>query len=252
MVFSAPDALSTVLFVALCGVVIALFLAGVWRSASVVDASTAGRKTLFAAVGLLVWLSLLATVMPRFAAAQPMPRLPLGFGAIILVSIAVGFSPLGRALASNLPLVALVAFQGFRLPLELILHRWAKEGAIPETMTWTGQNWDIATGVVALVVAVFAPRSRVAAWIANVVGIVLLINVGRVAMMSSPLPFAWPVKPPLLLAFHLPYALIVPTCVGGAAFGHVVLTRALCRQRVDAPSKPLATNASTRSSPDRG
>lgn len=48
----------------------------------------------------------------------------------------------------------------------------------------------------------------------------------RVAIMSSPLPFAWgPQPPPLLLALHLPYALIGPVCVGGALFGHVVLTR---------------------------
>ncbi len=43
---------------------------------------------------------------------------------------------------------------------------------------------------------------------------------------SSPLP----VEPPLVLAFHLPNALIVPVCVGGALFGHVALTRALLRK----------------------
>jgi hypothetical protein len=45
--------------------------------------------------------------------------------------------------------------------------------------------------------------------------------------MSSPLPFAWGVKPPLQLALYLPYAWIVPICVDGALFGHIVLTRAL-------------------------
>ena len=62
------------------------------------------------------------------------------------------------------------------------------------------------------------------------VGIVLLINVGRVVVLSSPLPFAWDVEPSLQLAFHVPFAWIVPICVGGAIFGHAVLTRALLRR----------------------
>jgi hypothetical protein len=56
------------------------------------------------------------------------------------------------------------------------------------------------------------------------------LNVMRVVVLSSPLPFGWNVSPPLLLAFHLPYALIAPVCVGGALFGHIVLTRALIKQ----------------------
>jgi hypothetical protein len=94
-------------------------------------------------------------------------------------------------------------------------------------MTWTGENWDIVSGVTAFVAAWFVSRSRAWGWLTSVVGLALLGNVGRVVLLSSPLPFAWPVTPPLLLAFHVPYALIVPVCVGGAAFGHVVLLRAL-------------------------
>ena len=94
-------------------------------------------------------------------------------------------------------------------------------------MTWTGQNWDIISGLTALVCASFATRHRAAARIANIVGFALLLNVMRVAILSSPVPFGWGQQPPLLLALHLPYALIGPVCVGGALFGHLVLTRAL-------------------------
>lgn len=67
-----------------------------------------------------------------------------------------------------------------------------------------------------------------AAWTVNLLGIDLLIDVGRVAIMSSPVPFGWNVEPPLLLAAYLPYALIVPVCVGGALAGHVLPSRASC------------------------
>jgi hypothetical protein len=80
---------------------------------------------------------------------------------------------------------------------------------------------------VALAAAPFAGRSRAVAWIANVVGSLLLLNVMRVALLSSPVPFGWGVEPPLVIALHLPYAFIGPVCVGGALAGHIVLTRAL-------------------------
>ena len=139
----------------------------------------------------------------------------------------LALSPVGRQFAAQVPLAALVGFQAFRLPLELVLHSWVAQGTIPGTMTWTGQNWDIISGLTALVCASFATRHRAAARIANIVGFALLLNVMRVAILSSPVPFGWGQQPPLLLALHLPYALIGPVCVGGALFGHLVLTRAL-------------------------
>ena len=54
------------------------------------------------------------------------------------------------------------------------------------------------------------------AWLANVVGFALLLNVIRVAVMTSPLPFAWDVQPRLRLAAHLPYAFIIPLGVSAA------------------------------------
>jgi len=148
----------------------------------------------------------------------------------MLVSALIGFSQIGKWLALTSAIPWLLAFQGFRLPLELVLHSWARQGVIPETMTWTGSNWDLLSGIVALVLAPFCRRSRTAAWAGNIVGFVLLLNVGRVAILSAPVPFGWPdVSPKLLLPFHLPYALIVPVCIGGAFVGHIVLTRALLR-----------------------
>ena len=136
----------------------------------------------------------------------------------------------------GLPLAALVGFQGFRLPLELVLHQWVGEGSIPETMTWTGQNWDIVAGVMALVVAAWPSRPRAVVWAFDVLGFVLLLNVMRVAIFSSPLPFAWPLQPPMLLPLHLPYAWIVPICVAGALGGHIVLTRALLHPGARGPN----------------
>jgi hypothetical protein len=159
-----------------------------------------------------------------------MPRAMIFVLVSNLAAVLLAFSRVGTWLALGIPLQALVGFQAFRLPLELILHSWAKQGTIPITMTWEGSNFDVVSGILALCCAPLVGRFKITAWIANGVGFVLLLNVGRVAILSSPFPFAWPVSPPLLLAFHLPYAWIVPVCVSGALAGHIILTRALVQR----------------------
>jgi len=188
----------------------------------------ARNMTIRFAAGGALWLGgFCGFVSTQVVEAHPFPLIPVTFVTLNVVSLAFALSDAGKRLARSLPLEALVGFQAFRLPLELVLHSWSEQGTIPETMTWTGQNLDIVSGVTALVLAPFAAR-RTVAWIANIVGAVFLLNVARVAMMSSPLPFAWSyAQPKLTLIAHLPYALIGPVCVGGALAGHVILTRRL-------------------------
>lgn len=224
---SAPGAVAV--FLVVVAAVVAAWIAAVYRAHR--GEPRQARFTLYFALGFCAWLaSLSALVVSDALSALPLRGLPFFFGSIFAVSLGVALSPLGGRLAARLPLAALVGFQAFRLPPELVLHEWAAQGTIPESMTWTGQNWDILSGAVALAAAPFASRHRALAWVANVVGGVLLLNVIRVAVLSSPLPFAWDVQPKLLLALHLPYMLIGPVCVGGALAGHVVLTRALVRR----------------------
>lgn len=229
MDFKPADTGSVAAFLAIVLFVAGAFLAAV-RHAHRFDRTGPWRPTMRAGVGAGAWLGFLSAVTASgWLLSLPLHGLPFFFGAVLLVSAAVGFSPLGGRLAAGVPIFALVGFQAFRLPLELVLQGWSVGGTIPATMTWTGQNWDVVSGIVALLAAPFAIRSRAIAWTANLIGLVLLLNVIRVAVMSSPLPFAWGQEPPLLLAFHLPYMLIAPVCVGGALIGHIVLTRALLR-----------------------
>lgn len=232
MAFQPPSPASTLAFNAVLVAVSGAFLVGHVAADRALGRSPAEavRRLGLVAAGLLAFVVLAGLASPRLEAA-PMPRLMAFFVGSNLVVIAAALSPLGRTYARGLSLGTLVAFQAFRLPLELVLHAWVQQGAIPGTMTWNGLNLDILSGAAAVGLAPWCARWRGAAWVFNVLGLGLLINVGRVAMLSSPLPFAWDVQPPLQLAFHLPYALIVPLGVGGALFGHLVLTRALVSDR---------------------
>ena len=223
--FQPATPVSVAAFLGICAVVLGAFFAAVWSSARNEGASPA-RRTGTVAVALAAWLGILMSLVGSGWLAADVRRIPVFGVATMLVILAAGFSSVGRWLASA-PIAALVLFQGFRLPLELVLHAWVRQGVIPATMTWTGANWDIVSGTLAIFLAPFAHRGRMAGWIFNAIGVALLLNVMQVAILSSPLPFAWPVQPKLELVLHLPYALIVPVCVGGALLGHLALTRAL-------------------------
>jgi hypothetical protein len=228
-VFHPASHLSVLAFLLVCAAVVAAFLLGIWNSAR-----SGGRdplpRTFWAAAGLILWLGLAAgLVASGWVEAVPGRLMVFGAG-IMLGSLLVGFSRIGGWLAFGNPIPWLLAFQGFRLPLEWVLHSWVRQGVIPESMTWTGSNWDVLSGICALLLAPLSRRSQLAAWAGNMIGFVLLLNVGRVAVLSAPGPFgSREITPKLLLPFHLPYALIVPICVGGALIGHISLTRALCR-----------------------
>jgi hypothetical protein len=234
MPFTPASASSVTAFVVIVLVVLGAFVAAIARAYRDHAPTRARLIALTLIYVILVGVAVTTGVLP----ALPLSGLPFFFGIVLVVSLLAGLSPLGGRMAATIPIAALVGFQGFRLPLELVLHSWAAQGTIPDTMTWTGQNWDIVSGVTALAAAPFAGRSRAVAWLANIIGGVLLVNVMRVALMSSPVPFGWGVDPPLVLALYLPYAWIGPVCVGGAFVGHLVLTRALlgsspARRRVD-------------------
>jgi len=220
MPFISADKISLLVFLIINAVVLGCFIYST-------------RKFKNIKIGILFWiLGFSLFSLSGILESKPYPFLPLMMFVMVLGVILFTHSKVGMQLSASLSVFQLVAFQTFRFPLELVLHQWAKEGVIPETMTWTGQNFDIISGSLALIVLPWVARSKVLAWTFNIIGVVLLINVMRVAVLSSPLPFSWHIQPPLLLAMHFPYSLILPVCVSGALSGHIILTHKLSRPLV--------------------
>jgi len=229
--FTPPGALSTLAFEAIVAFVIVSFIYATFVANRRVG-TQATKRTMTVAIGSILWLSLASLIVASgLLREKPFPAILVFFLVGNGLALVVALSPIGRRIALGISLPALVGFQAFRLPLELVLHAWVRAGVIPETMTWTGRNFDIVSGILALVAAPLVNRFRGVGWLFNVVGFVLLLNVMRVSLLSLPLPFAWKVDPPLQLVFHLPFALIAPVCVAGALAGHIILTRALLMKK---------------------
>ena len=88
------------------------------------------------------------------------------------------------------PLAFLVGFQAFRILVELAIHQAVVEGVAPPQMSWEGRNFDILTGITALLLIPVVdrlPSWSLHAW--NFAGAVLLLNIVSVAMLSLPTPF---------------------------------------------------------------
>jgi len=223
-----PSVGSTAAFLGVVGLVLALFVWGVARVSE-----RKGRAAGWASLACAGWLAITGAYVAFGVTGTGVPGLMGFFLGANLTGLLFAFSPLGTRLIDGLPLWTLAAFQAFRLPLELVLHQWSDEGALPIQMTFEGHNFDIVTGVlgVAVLVAALTLKEvpRAALWAFNVVGSALLLAVIVIVVLSSPLPVKSYEGPPILLALFLPYAWIAPVCVAGALSAHVMLWRALLR-----------------------
>jgi len=160
------------------------------------------------------------------------PPLMLILVAIVVLGIVVARSEVGDRLARGLPLAALVGLQSFRFPLELVMHAAAERGIMPVQMSYSGRNFDIVTGITAVLLAAwlrFGRPPRALVWVWNVMGLLLLLNIVTVAVLSTPMFAQFGNTPDRLNTFvaEAPFILLPTVLVLTAWTGHLIVFRAL-------------------------
>jgi hypothetical protein len=191
------------------------------------------RRTVLLGAAVLGWLLVTALAAAsgvlRWFDATPPPFAILA-AAVGVVGIAVACSPLGTLLVRGLPLWALVGFQVFRLPLELVMHRAYVEGVMPGQMSYSGQNYDILSGITAGVLGFWLARGRVPRWVVvlwNFLGVALLVNIVAIAIVSTPL-FRWFGDERLnTFVTYPPFVWLPGVLVTAALMGHILVWRRL-------------------------
>ena len=231
--------------------VLALAMAGLFVGATWAAPvqETPGERRRWALIALAVavaYLGVSAALAGAGVLAQVDARPPPA-GALFLVlsggAAALAFSRFGERLLAW-PLGALVGFQVFRVPVEVLLAAAYHDGSVPVEVTYEGHNVDVVTGLLAAGVGLWAwwgtvPRGVVLAW--NALGLALLAVVVATSAASafgvvetSPrmaLPTTWP-------GVWLPAWLVML-----AFFGHLLVFRALARD----PATPPAASGAGRS-----
>jgi hypothetical protein len=191
------------------------------------------RRTRTAALWVAGWCALLAALagtglLARFDARPP--PLALLIAVVFGGAIALGASRFAAPLVRGLPLAGLVGFQAFRLPLELVMHEAASAGVMPSLLSFSGWNFDIATGTLAipvagLVAAGRAPRWLVPAW--NALGLAALAMIALIAIGTAPFVQAFGPGQVNAWVAYLPFVYLPGVMVVAALAGHVLVLRRL-------------------------
>ena len=166
--------------------------------------------------------------------SMPPPAMLL-VAVLTLATIAFALSPLGARLAAGLGVTTLIVMQGFRVPVELILHRLYLEGVIPVQMTYAGLNFDIVSGATAILLGFWLLQGRsVPPWLLlawNVLGLALLAVIVTIALLSAPVPFRrFTEGPANRLPGMFPYVWLPTLLVQIALSGHLLLFLELKRR----------------------
>jgi hypothetical protein len=176
----------------------------------------------------LTWAAAQSGVLRQWGRTPP----PFAFlvVAVIGLSALLAFGRVGRQLVEFVPLWALVAVQGFRLPLELAMHQMYERGVMPRVMSYSGRNFDIVTGTTAILVggavlAGFGGTRLVARW--NFLGLALLLNVITVAVLATPRFHFFPGDRLNVWVTYPPFVWLPAVMVLAALAGHLLIFRAL-------------------------
>jgi hypothetical protein len=229
---------TTLCLVVLVAAVAGMFLWGVASADRAAGTATGGgtarlRKHLPIAAAILIAWMLYSGVMAAKGlllnpTAVPPPMVRIIVPGLLLAAFAA-FSPIGTRMAKHLGYASLIGFHAFRIPLEGLLWWFHHQGRLPVQMTFEGRNFDILTGLSAVVVAVLANRGLIGrrgilAW--NLAGFALLLNIMGVAVASVPGPLrVFHNEPANTLVLHFPYVFIPAVFVLAAFFGHLALFR---------------------------
>jgi hypothetical protein len=202
---------------------------------------TRRRVLLWTAIIAIAWMAITWFVAARGTLrmwdATP-PPLGILFIAILVLAARIAFGSYGRRLVDGLPLWTLVAVQSFRFPLETAMHALYEQGIMPAQMSYSGRNFDIVTGITALVVALLVRRGHggrvlVAAW--NVMGFALLLNIVSIALASTPRFRYFGDEQLNTFVADPPFVWLPSVMVLTAFAGHLLVFRALVRR---APVRP--------------
>lgn len=172
--------------------------------------------------------------LAQFGILQNWERFPppavLLFAFGLLGTVGLSRMRWAKKLSGAAPAALLVGFQAFRLPLELIMHKAAAEGVMPIQMSFSGQNFDIVTGLLAALIGLWGFVSeppRAVIWAFTGIGIGLLINIVTIAIRSTPVIAAYGPDQLNLWVTIVPFVWLPTVFVALALLGHLLLLEQL-------------------------
>ena len=92
----------------------------------------------------------------------------------------------------NTPPQSIIWIQSFRIVVEVLIWRLFVDNLAPIQMTFEGRNFDILSGLSAIVIAILVTKNKISPTLVilwNFACLALLVNIVTVAILSMPTPF---------------------------------------------------------------
>lgn len=183
-------------FIALTVVFFALLIRELRKALAQTRFSDAQQKSVLRrlVMGLILWAGIVSvwSVSGRMSDFTLFPFNLMPVMVIPLITIIViTFSKTSSEIIPHLDTVQIVRLQGFRVLVEILLWALYVRNLAPVQMTFEGRNFDVISGITALMVAYGLARKRVSnlmlvTW--NLACLGLLINIVAIAILSMPSP----------------------------------------------------------------
>lgn len=156
------------------------------------------RNILIAFLGWLVFIY----AWSRFGIFSNFKHFPFNAAPVMLIPLITilifTFSKPVKALLLHIPQENIIKLQVFRFYVEVLLWALFTSSLLPVQMTFEGRNFDIVTGVTAVLLTTRLsgfillnklPKFVIILW--NIMGLLLLINIVIIAILSMPTPFRY-------------------------------------------------------------
>lgn len=194
------------------------------------------KTFLMVMIAWVVLTSILAyTGFFRDYAAFP-PKIGFGIIPTFLASIFLFFSEKGRAFMDSFDLEQVTLANTIRIPVELGLAWLAHQGAVSVWQTFAGANFDIFSGLTAILVWYLffktkrLPKIGMLIW--NIGALILLLTIVTISTLAAPFPFQQlAFEQPNIAIFYFPFNLLPMLIVPLVLLGHLVSIRQLLRRK---------------------
>lgn len=174
-----------------------------------------------------IWQLIIGSVaLTGFFEKHPLSLPAVMFGTIVLTIYIL------RKIKYQKPSISLLlSIHILRIPVELILFILFLNGKIPKLMTFEGWNFDIISGITALILLLYVLFSRksipkIVLQLWNFMGLILLFTIVTLAILSAPLPiqqFAF--DQPNIAVLSFPYCHLATCVVPIVLMSHILLLR---------------------------
>ncbi|WP_259013976.1 hypothetical protein [Emticicia fluvialis] len=163
------------------------------------------------------------------------PRFLLAVLPPLLLILLVFATKKGRSLIDQLDMKSLILLHVARIPVEMVLFWLFLYKQVPVIITFEGQNFDVFSGITALVVYYLAyVKQRIGTGILlmwNFICLILLINVVSTAVLSAPFSFQqFGFEQPNVAVLHFPFVWLPACVVPIVLFSHLAMIRRLMNE----------------------